>query len=243
MAKTYLVTGGAGGIGSAICKTISKYDPSAKILIHYCTSKANAESLKKEIPNIEIIKADLESKSEIEKLCKHVLAQGRIFGLVNCAGFVEDKEFDDRTYEDFEKAFKVNLFAPFMLSQKLGREMHSNKGGKIVNISSTNGNNTTYPTSIDYDASKAALNSLTRNCAAALAPYVNVNAVAPGWVDVGAINEQLDAAFLSSEKEAILLKRFAKPEEIAEMVWFLLSDKSNYLTGAIIPVDGGIKIG
>ena len=113
------------------------------------------------------------------------------------------------------------------------------KYGKIINISSTNGINTTYPYSVDYDASKAALINLTKNLAIQFAPYVNVNSVAPGWVDTP-MNAELSKSYLREEKEKILLKRFAEPEEIANVVLFLASDKSKYITSEIITVSGGL---
>ena len=106
----------------------------------------------------------------------------------------------------------------------------------------SNGIDTTYPYSIDYDASKAGLINLTKNLAIEFAPYINVNAVAPGWVDTG-MNDDLSKSYLTSEKEKILLKRFAEPEEVAEVVLFLASDKARYIDGETIRVDGGIKLG
>ena len=103
----------------------------------------------------------------------------------------------------------------------------------------TNGINTTYPYSMDYDASKAALINLTKNLAIQFAPYINVNSVAPGWVDT-AMNSNLPKSYLKEEKEKILLKRFAEPEEISNVVLFLASDKARYITSEIITVSGGL---
>ncbi|MCL2228523.1 MAG: SDR family oxidoreductase [Firmicutes bacterium] len=242
--KVYFVTGASGGIGSTICRVIAKNDPTAKILVHYHTNKKSAEVLNREIPNSEVFQCDFRNKTEVENLCSKILAKyPNVYGLVNCAGFVEDKDFADRTWNDFEDVFKVNLFAPFLFSQKLGEKMFKNKSGRIVNISSTNGVHTTYPQSVDYDASKSGLNNLTRNCAIEFAPFVSVNAIMPGWVESADMNTQLDKKFLESERKTILKRRFAKPTEIAEVVWFLLGDKGDYITGSILPVDGGIKIG
>jgi 3-oxoacyl-[acyl-carrier protein] reductase len=120
--------------------------------------------------------------------------------------------------------------------------MYQNKYGKIVNVSSTNGINTYFPMCLDYDAIKASIISLTHNLAIQYAPYINVNAVAPGWV-LTEKNEELDKSlngcFVSSESENILLKRFAKVEEIAKVVLFLASDDASYINGEVIVVDGG----
>lgn len=127
------------------------------------------------------------------------------------------------------------------MSKIFGKHMYSNKNGRIINISSTNGDKTIYPTSIDYDASKAAINNLTKNFAIEFAPYVLVNAIMPGWV-MTEMNKQLDQEFLESERKRILLGKFTTPEEIAGVVEFLAEEKSTAITGAVIPVDGGLSL-
>ena len=117
--------------------------------------------------------------------------------------------------------------------------MYENKKGSIVNISSTNGINKYYPMTIDYDASKAAVNSLTHNLSLEYAPYVRVNAIAPGWVKTENEMKDLDLEYIKSEEEKIFLKRFAEEEEIAKIVSFLLSDDASYINNQIIIADGG----
>lgn len=111
-------------------------------------------------------------------------------------------------------------------------------GGKIVNISSTNGINAFSPYAMDYDASKAGIIIITRDFAKELAPKVRVNSVAPGWVDT-AMNKDLPKDLVKEETEKIYLKRFAQPEEIAKAVLFLVSDDSSYISGITLMVDGG----
>ena len=117
--------------------------------------------------------------------------------------------------------------------------MKENEFGRIVNISSTNGINTYYPMCFDYDASKAALNSLTHDLAVQFSPYVTVNAVAPGFIGTEKELDGYDEEFLKEECEKILVKRYGKPEEVAELVAFLVSEKANYINNAIIRIDGG----
>ena len=112
--------------------------------------------------------------------------------------------------------------------------------GCIVNIASTNGVDTMYPESIDYDASKSGLINLTKNLSIAFAPKVRVNAVAPGWIETHN-TEDMSLEFRGQELEKILLNRFATPEEIAKIVCFVGSDNASYMTGSIIRIDGGSK--
>lgn len=118
--------------------------------------------------------------------------------------------------------------------------MVDNKYGVIINISSTNGIDTPYIESIDYDASKAGLISLSKNLANYFAPYVRVNTICPGWVNTE-MNKNLDSDFISKEENKILLGRFANPREVANLVEFLISDKASYINDSIIRIDGGIK--
>ena len=128
----------------------------------------------------------------------------------------------------------VNLLGPFLTIKYIGKIMYKNKKGSIINIASNNGLDECYPSSLDYDASKAALINMTKNLAKYYVPYVRVNAVAPGWIDTNMCqNDEVDV-------EKIALKRIGKPEEIAEVVYFLASDKASYVNGEIIRVDGGI---
>ena len=246
---TYLVTGAGGGIGSAIVREIANNIESGTIILHYNKNKKGVTSLQKELASDKIklvtVQADLESKEEVQKLCDKVLKKfGKVDVLVNNAGYVEDKEIKDRTYEDFEKTVKINLIANFYLSKVFGMKMFENKFGKIVNISSTCGlilhSGSMCPTSIDYDATKAGINALTKNFAKEFAPFVNVNAVAPGWVDTP-LNWELPDYVREEENEKILKNRWAKPEEIASLVWFLISDKADFINGSIYEIDGGKK--
>ena len=116
--------------------------------------------------------------------------------------------------------------------------MKENKGGIIINISSTNGIDTPYIESIDYDASKAGLISLSNNLANYLSPYVRVNTVCPGWINTD-INKDLDKDFVAKEIDKILLGRFGEPEEVSHLIKFLVSDEAKYINNSIIRIDGG----
>ena len=158
--------------------------------------------------------------------------------LVNNAGIAIDKEFDERTVEDWQLTLNTNLIAPFIVSKYVGSEMLKNKSGKIINISSTNGIDAFFPTSIDYDASKAGLISLTHNLAIQFAPFINVNCVAPGWVNTD-MNKDLPKELIEEETNRIYKKRFAEPSEIAKVVTFLASEDADFINNEVIKVDGG----
>lgn len=244
MNKVVLVTGGTRGIGEFVSRKFASkgYD----VIICYKTSENKAIRLKDELEEkhgvrIKIAKVSLEDENSVNKMVDECLAEfGKIDVLVNNAGIAVDKEFDERTVEDWRDTVAVNLIAPFILTKLLGKVMYKNKYGVIINIASTNGINTFYPTSVDYDASKAGLINLTHNSAIELSPYVRVNAVAPGWVNTE-MNRDLDQQFVEDETNRVLLKRFAQPEEIANVVYFLASDDASFINSEIIKVDGGWK--
>lgn len=158
--------------------------------------------------------------------------------LINNAAIVEDMEIKERSTKLFTETIENNVNSVYLMSKYLGELMYKNKKGKIINISSTNGINSFFPTSIDYDASKAAVISLTHNFALEYAPYVLVNSVAPGWMKTE-MNEQLPQELIDEETDKIYLKRFAEPEEIAKFILFLASDECSYLNGEVIKLDGG----
>ena len=242
MNKNALITGGTRGIGEAIAREFAK--KGYNLIINYVNSKEKAEKLKNELEEIYNIKvltsqADLADEKAIENMVDIAIKKfGKIDVLVNNAGIVIDKEFEDRTIEDWKQILNINLIAPFILTKLIGKEMVKNKSGAIINISSTNGINTYYPTSVDYDASKSGLISLTYDSAVELAPYVRVNCIAPGWVNTE-MNKELPEDFVKEETERILVKRFAEPEEIAKVATFLASDDASFINSTVIKVDGG----
>ena len=112
------------------------------------------------------------------------------------------------------------------------------RDGAIINVSSTNAIDSYYPYSMDYDASKAGVISLTMNFAVELSPYIRVNAVAPGWVNTD-MNKEIDINYKKDLEEKILLNRFAEPTEVAKVIYFLASDDASYINGEVIKIDGG----
>ena len=237
-----LVTGGSRGIGEAISREFAK--KGYNVIINFKNSIDRAEELKEELEaeygvSVMLAQADITDEVSVENMIDEIITElGSIDVLVNNAGIVIDREFEDRTLQDWKETLNVNLIAPFLLTKLVGSEMVKQEHGSIVNISSTNGINTYYPTSVDYDASKAGLISLTYDSAVQFAPYVWVNCVAPGWVNTE-MNDEPPEDFVKSETERILVKRFAEPEEIAKAVYFLASEDASFINGTVLKVDGG----
>lgn len=241
--RTALVTGGSRGIGKAICLELAQ--KGYNILINYNNSATEAKNLAEYIKknfnvHVEIFKADISNEDECLNLYQYALSCfDKIDILINNAGICFDMDFTDRTVGHFVNTFKTNVFAPFYLSKIFGDQMVENRFGKIINISSNNSINSFYPTSIDYDSSKSALNTLTKNLAIQFSPYVNVNAIAPGWIETD-MNKNLDKDVMEFEKKRILKNRIGKPEDVAKLVSFLVSDDAEYINGEIIVIDGGM---
>lgn len=235
-----LVTGGTRGLGEAIVREFARggYD----VVINYCNSKKRAKQLKEELSleygvMIDMIRADVSKEDDVITMVDMIEEKfGKLDVIVNNAGIAIDSDFVDKSASAFKKILDVNLIGPFLVSKYASRIMDE---GVIVNIGSTNGIDTNYVYSMDYDASKAALHMLTKDLAIALGPKIRVNAVAPGWIDTDTIREDLDLAYRKQEEAKIILGRFARPMEIAKVVFFLASREASYIVGSVICVDGG----
>lgn len=239
-----LVTGSSRGLGKAIILEYAKngYD----VIINYNNSEKEALELKNYVEtnyNVKalVVKCDISRESEIDSMINKIYKEfGHLDILVNNASIDSDQDFELKTKEEFMKTLEVNLVGTYLLSKKIGLKMQERKTGTIINISSTNGIDTTYPESIDYDASKAGVISLTHNLANYFAPYIRVNTICPGWVNTD-MNKDLDKVFVDEEISKILLNRFAEKEEIANLAYFLGTDKASYINDSIIRIDGGVK--
>lgn len=245
MNKVVLITGAANGIGKAIALELAKYN--YDIVINYFSSEDKALSLQKDITrlygvNCFAVQADVSKENEVDKMIEFINEKlGGVDVLINNSGIDLSNIFGLKTADEFRKTLDVNLIGAYNCAKAVSKHMVENKYGRIINISSTNGINTYYPMSIDYDASKAALNSLTHNLALQFAPYINVNAIAPGFIGTENELNGYDDDFLKQECEKILVGRYGEPEEVAHLVKFLISDEANYINNTIIRIDGGQK--
>lgn len=242
--KTILITGGSSGIGSSIVTKFAKNN--CNIIFTYLNHEEKALVLKEKIEkeynvSCTCIRCDVTNEKDIDNLYNIVVDKFKnIDVLVNNAAIAIDNLFDNKTKEEFIKTLDTNLVSVFLISRLFGNLMYKNKSGKIINISSNNGIDSYYEFSLDYDASKAGLINLTHNLAHHFSPYINVNCVCPGWVNTP-MNETLSEEFKKKEIDKILLKRFANPDEIADLVYYLSSNEASYINDSIIKIDGGIN--
>ena len=240
MNKVVLITGGSSGIGKETVYKFAKngYD----VIFTYNKSKETSKTIEKDIKssynvNIYSIKCDISMENDVKSLANFVKDKtNKIDVLVNNAGIAIDNLFEEKTVEEFKKVIDTNLIGTFSVIKYLGNLI--NDGGSIINISSTNAIDSYYIESIDYDASKIGIISLTHNLAKYYAPKIRVNCICPGWVDT-LMNKDLSKEQKDSENKKILLNRCAKPSEIANVIYFIASDEGSYINDAIIKVDGG----
>ena len=249
--KTALITGASRGIGRATASALA--DAGAHVLVHYGRSAQDAESLVAGIHakggRADAIKADLGTPDGATLLAREVrsIVAERLDVLVSNAGISKAATIKDHTVEDFDNLFATNVRSPFFLVQQLLPIL--SEGSNIIVVSSIGAHAVVGKPSLDspsilaYASTKGALETLVKNWAAILGPRgIRVNAVAPGVIETDMSN------FTKTEvgREVTLgmqaLKRIGKPEDVADVVAFLASDKARWITGASIPVDGGSKL-
>lgn len=237
--KTVLVTGSSSGIGY---ETIKKYAKNNyNVIITYNNNYDNAKELENEIKEkykvgTLLVKLDISNEENIKEVLEIVKDKfNTIDVLVNNAGVAIDTTFEDKTKSNFMKTLEINLVGTFLVSKYFSNIMPT---GSIINISSTNGIDSYYVESLDYDASKSGVISLTHNLANYLSPNIRVNCVCPGWVNTN-MNKLLDKEFIKKEESKILLNRFANPSEVASLVYYLSSEDASYINDSIIKIDGG----
>ncbi|MGI6586705.1 MAG: 3-oxoacyl-[acyl-carrier-protein] reductase [Gracilibacteraceae bacterium] len=240
--KTAVVTGGSRGIGRAIALELAS--KGANVAVNYTKNSAAADAVVEEIKAMGklgiAVKADVSSISEVENLVIEVLNTfGSIDILVNNAGITRDNLIVRMTEKEFDDVIDTNLKGAFICTKAVSRVMIKQKSGKIINVSSVIGIVGNSGQS-NYAAAKAGLIGFTKSMAKELAKRgINVNAVAPGFVQTdmtSSLPEKVKEEFIKS----IPLMRIGKPEDIAKGVAFLASEYSDYITGQVINIDGGM---
>ena len=240
--KVALITGASRGIGKEIAKKFAENN--YNIVINYTSDKTDLEKLKEEFDeyNVEILfeKADVSKYEECEKMVKNAIDKfGRIDCLVNNAGITRDNLIMRMKEEDFEKVININLKGTFNMTKNVVPYMMKKRSGKIVSISSVVGIAGNAGQS-NYAASKAGIIGFTKSIAKELASRnIYANAVAPGFINTD-MTEVLPDNVKENINNQIPLKRMGNPKEVANVVYFLGSEQSSYITGQVINVDGGM---
>lgn len=241
--KVVLITGGTRGIGEACVKAFA--NEGYNIVFTYLSSKVKAAALQQKARDFGIetlaVHLDISKKQEIDKMISQALNRfGRIDVLVNNAGVSEIKKLEEINEVDWNKIMDANLKGAFFCSQTVFSHMKKRKTGRIINISSQAGLTGGFFIGAHYAISKAGIICLTKVFAKAGADFgILVNTISPGLARTDMIN-----GFPSEIKKDLVgkipLKRMAEPEEVASVAVFLASDKASYITGANIPVNGGM---
>lgn len=239
--KTVLITGASRGIGAAIARKLNnKY----KIVINYNKSKDAAmellEDLRKTNPYVIAIGADVSKEADVEKMFK--IAEdnfGHVDILINNAGISYFSLVQDMDFQEWIKVINTNLNSVFLNSKRSIPNMIHNEYGVIINMSSIWGD---FGASMEacYSTSKGAINTFTKALAKELAPSkIRVNAIAPGIVETDMMKNDFTEEELDDLRREVLTERFARPDEIASLVEYLISDAASYITGDIIHINGG----
>jgi len=232
--KTYLITGGAQGIGQATVELLLTNPDVALIVIDKQRTDFIDNCLAQYADRFSYYLQDIAERENLSEVLKEI-AQRRLNGIVNVAGEVYLEKWDEMKLATWDRTLAVNLTAPLQIVHELRNALESN--ASIVNIASTDGTCAGIVT-IAYAASKAGLMNLTKSLGAVLGEKgIRVNAIAPGWVET----KMTEGTLPDESIELTPLKRNAKAQEVANLVEYLLSEKSSFISGETIAIDGGLS--
>ncbi|MBT3285243.1 3-oxoacyl-ACP reductase FabG [Candidatus Bathyarchaeota archaeon] len=247
--KVAVVTGSSRSIGRGVALAFAR--EGCALVINYRKSRDEADEVVKTIKEMGgkaiVVQCDVSKREDVEAMFKAVIDEyGKVDILVNNAGIASGGSILETTDESWDSQMAVNLKGVFLCSQIAARLMVERKYGKIVNISSNSGFGIAMDGETSYAVSKAGVIQLTKSCAYDLGPYgINVNCVAPGAVDTvmlqGSRSDEEYAKVLQGRIDRASLGIYGTPEDIANAVLFFANDKSRYITGKILLVDGGRK--
>ncbi|HZJ77215.1 MAG TPA: 3-oxoacyl-ACP reductase FabG [Clostridia bacterium] len=244
MRKTVLITGAAGGIGSRTAKVFAKNG--YNVILNYNKSREQAKALAREISSYGIeaiaVCADIRDITQVQKMVYEALEKFSFIDvLVNNAGISQQKLFTEISQDEYDEMFDVNVKGTFNCCQKVLPSMISRQMGKIINVSSVWGV-CGGSCEVHYSAAKAAVIGMTKALAKEVGPSnIQVNAVTPGVIETK-MNDNIDKETMKCLAQSVPLCRTGKPDEVAQLIYFLGSENSNFITGQIVGVDGGMGI-
>ncbi len=240
--KIAVVTGGSQGIGLEICKIFAQNGASIAVVDINPPEKLEtaAQEIAQSGVQVKTYQCNVADSKQVAEVCKQILTDfGKVDILVNNAGITKDNLILRMSETDFDAVIDVNLKGAFYMTKNFYRPMMKQKSGKIINISSVSGLFGNIGQA-NYAASKAGIIGLTKSTAKELAAKgICCNAIAPGF-----IMTSMTTSFQENEdlKNSIPMKHFGKPEDVAELALFLASSKSDFITGEVIRVDGGMAM-
>ena len=241
MKKTVLITGASGGIGRAAAVAFAK--AGYNVAVHYNKSREAAENLCRELEKLGSktvpVQADISDRTAVERMFSEAKsALGAVGILVNNAGIAEQALFSDITGEMWDRMFDVNVKGTYLCTQTALPNMIHEKWGRVINISSMWGISGA-SCEVHYSASKAALIGFTKALAKEVGlSGITVNCIAPGVIDTP-MNGHLSQDIIEELKNGTPINRIGTPEDVAEAILFLASDRSSFITGQVLSVDGG----
>ena len=243
--KVAIVTGARRGMGRTHALKLA--EAGAKVAV----SDISLEDCQKVVKEIEknggkalTVKCDVTKKEEVEKMVRETIEKwGKIDILVNNAGICQFKPFLELAEEEWDKTLDINLKGYFLVAQAVTKEMIKRKSGSIINIASVAMGQTGvgFPALVHYCASKGGIVAMTEAMALELAPYnIRVNAISPGAIETPMIDPlKTDPKMMEGTLARIPMRRVGKPEEVSNLVLFLASEASSYMTGSDVVIDGG----
>lgn len=242
--KTVLVTGSSRGLGAAMIQAFA--ERGADCAVNYVAdangqNKTDAESVAQRMKDALVIECDVTNPQQVEAMMSQIQEKfGGLDVLVNNSGIIRDRTIKKLTLDEFENVLRVNLTGTFNVTQKAAAVLRSN--GRVINLSSVSGQMGLFGQA-NYSSSKAAIIALTKVSARELArQQVTVNAIAPGFIDVG-MSKGMPDEVTENFKKQIPLGRLGEASEIVDGALFLASPMANYITGHVLNVNGGFYMG
>ncbi len=243
--KIALITGASKGIGRAIALEFAEQE--AIVIINYNKSEQEAKELEEEITKkgklAHSIKADISKISDIIKMKEEIIKKyKKIDILINNAGIYEKNHFFESTEQSWDLTINTNLKGVYFCSKIFSEIMLNQKEGRIINISSNAGIMPRKDKGLEYGISKSGLIYLTKSLALTLAPYIRVNAIAPGYTETEMSSFYGNPSLKREIEKKIPLQKVNLPEDIAKSSLFLASDEAKNITGQILIIDGGYSL-